>query len=83
VPLPLPLAPLVIVIHDAPLDAVQLHPVATVTATVPVDAVAPTDALVGEIDGVQVRPACVTANVFAAIVSVPVRALVVGFAATL
>ena len=35
-PLPLPLAPLVMVIHDAPLVAVHAQPVAVVTDTVPV-----------------------------------------------
>jgi hypothetical protein len=33
VPLPLPLAPLVTVIHDEALDAVQLHPASLVTLT--------------------------------------------------
>lgn len=35
VPLPLPLAPAVIVIHDVPLDALQLQPVELVTLTLP------------------------------------------------
>lgn len=40
-PVPVPLAPVAIVTHDAPLVAVQLHPavVVTVTAPVPPDAV--------------------------------------------
>jgi len=60
VPLPLPLAPLVIVIHDAAVLAVHAQPVAVVTAIdVPVPAVAGTDWLVGLIDEAQ-EPACVT-----------------------
>ena len=57
----LPLAPAVIVIQLALLVAVQLQPVGAVTATVPVAAA---DEVrfdeVGEIDGVQGTPACVT-----------------------
>jgi hypothetical protein len=47
--LPLPLAPLVTVIHDAELAAVQAHPAPAVTETVPVRASDVTDRLVGEI----------------------------------
>jgi hypothetical protein len=36
VPLPLPVAPAVTVIHEALLDAVQEHPLAAVTETLPV-----------------------------------------------
>jgi hypothetical protein len=46
VPLPLPLAPDVTVIHAALLAAVQAQPAATVTPTVRVDVVAATEALV-------------------------------------
>jgi hypothetical protein len=49
VPLPLPLAPLVMVIHDAALAAVQAHPVAAVVATEPVAATAPSETAVGAI----------------------------------
>src|SRR5262249_28029783 len=42
VPLPLPAAPDVTVIHDTPLVAVHVQPPAAVTATEPVDASAPT-----------------------------------------
>lgn len=55
-PLPLPLAP-VIVIHDDDSLAVQVHPAATVTVTVPDSPVASTDWLDGEIDGAQETPA--------------------------
>jgi hypothetical protein len=46
-PLPLPLAPDVTVIHDAPLLAVQAQPVAEVTAKLPDPPPAATDPLVG------------------------------------
>jgi enterochelin esterase-like enzyme len=46
--LPVPLAPAVIVIQDAPLDAVQEQLLPTVTATVPVPPDATAVALVGE-----------------------------------
>jgi hypothetical protein len=52
-PFPLPFAPLVTVIHDAPLTDVQVHPVATDTATVPVLDPEAIDRSVGEIDGSQ------------------------------
>lgn len=48
-PLPLPLAPLPIVTHEAPLVAVQPHPAAAVTVTEPVPPAAVCDRLVGEI----------------------------------
>ncbi len=48
VPEPVPLAPLVIDIHDTALEAVQLHPAAVVTVTVPVPAAPVTDVAVGE-----------------------------------
>jgi hypothetical protein len=49
----LPDPPLVIVIHEALLTAVQLQPVATVTAMVLDEAVDGAEALVGEIENVQ------------------------------
>jgi hypothetical protein len=48
-PFALPVAPDVTVIHGTPLDAVQAHPVALVTATDPAAAAASTDAFTGEI----------------------------------
>ena len=48
-PFALPVAPVVTVIHGTPLDAVQLHPVALVTATAPVAASASSEAFTGEI----------------------------------
>ena len=47
-PLPVPLAPLVIVTHVTGLVAVQAQPVAAVTLTVPVPPLATTDAEVGD-----------------------------------
>ena len=72
-PLSDPVAPLVRVIHDALLAAVQLQPVATVTVLLPPPAAAVKDWVVGEIDGEQEAAACVTVKVAPAIVSVPVR----------
>ena len=66
------------------LTAVQLQPVPAVTVTVPV--VAADDVRlddVGEIVNVQGTPACVTVNVWPAMVSVPVRDVVPELAATL
>jgi len=71
------------VIQAALLAAVQLQPAATVTGTTPVDAVAPTSTATGEIVGVQLAPDWVSVKVFPAIVIVPVRGVVPGFAATL
>jgi len=73
VPLPLPLAPLVIVIHDVAVLAVHAQPVATVTPTVADPASDATDWL----DGFSVaihEPACETENDWLAIVNVPVLA---------
>lgn len=49
VPLPLPAAPPVIVIHETPLVADHVQPATPVTPTVPVEATPPTVTLVGEI----------------------------------
>src|SRR5262249_58160893 len=53
-----------------------------VTPTVPLPAVAPGDALVASNVNVHGAPACLTVKVCPAIVSVPVRGVVVRFAAT-
>jgi hypothetical protein len=53
VPLPVPLAPPVIVIHDALLVAVHAQPVTLVRATLPVEAAPLTDTLVGESDALH------------------------------
>ena len=52
-PEPLPVAPLVIVTHDAPLVAVQLQPAVVVTVTVPLPPPGANDWLVGEIVNAQ------------------------------
>ena|SRR5438105_3399985 len=82
-PLPAPVAPDVIVIHAALLAAVHVQvDAAAVTPTDPVVAPAPGAALVGDSVNVQGTPACVTVNVWPAIVSVPVRDVALVFAAT-
>jgi hypothetical protein len=82
-PLPLPFAPAVTVIQPALLVAVQPQPVAAVTVIVPVPAASDGFAEVGAMVGEQGAPACVTVKVLPAIVRVPVRELVLGFAVTL
>jgi hypothetical protein len=73
-PLPEPVAPAVTVIHVALLTAVQEHPVVVVTVVDPLAPAAGTDWLEGEIENVHPTPACVTVNVWPAIVAMPVRA---------
>jgi hypothetical protein len=82
-PLPLPLAPLVIVIHVAVVVAVHAQPVAAVTLTVPVSPSEETASDVGAIAGEHEAAAWSTVKVFPPTVTVPVRAVVAGFAATL
>ena len=81
-PEPVRLAPLVIVTHGAPLVAVQLHPVAVVTETLLLAPLADIDWLVDDIMYEQDVPTWVTVKVFPPTVSVPVRGVVPGFAAT-
>ena len=69
-------------IQVALLVAVQLQPVRVVTLTVPLPLLDENSWLVGEIEKVQGTPPCVTVKVWPAIVSVPVRELVLGLAAT-
>ena len=73
-----------IVSHVALLVAVQLQPVPAVTVTV---SLAATDVVkfdeVGALVNVQGAPACVTVKVWPPIVIVPVRDVVLVFAATL
>jgi hypothetical protein len=82
-PFPVPLAPALIVIHASLLVAVHAQPVATVTLTVPDPPPATAFADTGAIVGAQGAPACVTVKVLPPMVTVPVRAVVVGLAATL
>ena len=81
--MPVPVAPALIVIHEALLVAVQPQPVGAVTVTVPLPAADVTLADAAEIVELQGAPACVTVKVLPPIVSVPVRGLVVVFAVTL
>jgi hypothetical protein len=83
VPFPLPLAPLVMVTHDALSDAVHAQPAGMATEMLPVVAPASTDTPVGERVAVHGTPACVTVNVSPAIVTTPVRGEMLGFAAML
>ena len=71
-----------IVIHAALLAAVQAQPAPAVTLTLPLPPEAETDALVGDIEYVH-PPAWFTVNVCPAIVTVPVRWLAPGLAATM
>ena len=59
-PGPVPLAPAVTVTQASLLTAVQKHPAPTLTATVPVAAVALKDALVSESENEQGCPVWVT-----------------------
>jgi hypothetical protein len=81
-PLPGP-PPLASVIHGAELDALQAQLPPVVTLIGRLDAADERTAVVGDTLKVQTTPACVTVNVWPAIVTVPVRAVVLGFAATL
>ncbi len=83
VPLPVPLAPPVIVAQPTAELAVHAQPACVVTATDPVDAGEPTVALVGEMLKVHaVAPAWVTVKVWPPIVSVALRLVVPVLAAT-
>ena len=81
-PLPLPVAPALMVIHEEPLVAVQAQPEGDVTLTLPVPPDEVYEALAGAIAYVHVIPAWVTEKVWPATVSVPVREVVPVFAAT-
>ena len=83
VPLPLPLAPLVMDTHDASSTAVQAHPVGIETAMLPVADAAATDTPVGEMVAVHGMPACVTEKAWPAIVTTPAREKIVVLAAML
>src|SRR6185369_11839336 len=77
-PVPLPVAPPVMVTQSTPLDACHVHPSAAVTTTCPLCAPV-NDAAAGAIAKVQLSPAaplaaCDTVSVCPAIVSGPVRA---------
>jgi hypothetical protein len=63
VPVPEPLAPDVIEIHEAAVVAVHVQPASAATLMLLLAAAAGIDAPTGDIEIVQVCPACVTVNV--------------------
>lgn len=73
VPLPEPLAPAVMVIHEAPLDAVHAQADGSVTETVPWAPLAATEAVRGDSVASHTIPACVIVNVCPPAVMVPLR----------
>ena len=79
----MPVAPALMVIHDALLVAVQAQPVGAVTVTVPLPAADVTLAEADPIVALQGAPACVTVKVLPPMVRVPLRPLVDVLAATL
>ena len=81
--MPLPVAPALIVIHAALLVAVHPQLGDALTVTVPVLAADVTLADVGVSVGAHGAAAWFTVKVLPPIVTVPVRAVVVGFAVTL
>jgi len=81
--LPLPEDAPLIVSQGESLVAVHAQPVAADTGATPVKPDAPTLADVGENVGTHGNPAWVTVKVLPATVSVPVRGVLVVFAATL
>jgi hypothetical protein len=82
VPLPEPLAPDVIVIHESLLTAVQAQPACAVTAELPAPPLGPNCALEGWIEKLHAAAAWSTVKVRPAPVIDPDRGLVVGLAAT-
>ena len=83
VPLPVPLAPPVTVIHEATLAAVQTHEEPDMTRMLPFDALAGTARLVDDSVNVQVGAGCVTVKSRPPTVMVAEREVVVVLAATL
>ena len=82
-PLPVPLLPLVIVIHPALLEAVQAQPLLLAVTAVVADAPPATTVCdAGDAVKLQTKPSCVTANVCPATVSEPDRGPTDVFAAT-
>ena len=81
VPLPLPLAALVIVSQLASLVAVHAQPAVVVTATLAVPPPLTIACVVGAAVKLHAAPLCVTVTVCPATVSVPLRDAVEGLAA--
>ena len=82
-PLPVPVAPVVTVIHVVLLTAVHEQPPGAVTVVLPVPPPATTDWLAGEIVSVQVMPTCVIVALLPPALIVPLRDVVEVFAAAL
>lgn len=80
VPAPLPLAPLLIVTHEAPLAAVQPQPLLAATDTMLLPPLADIDAAAAVSEYEHGAASWVTVNVWPPIVSVPVRVTVPPFA---
>jgi hypothetical protein len=83
VPVPLPVAPPVTVIHGSALAAVHEQPATEVTEMLPGEALAATDKLVDDSVNVHAGAACVTPKARPPTVIVAERAAVVELAATL
>jgi pimeloyl-ACP methyl ester carboxylesterase len=81
VPLPVPEAPLVTVIHLSLVAAVQVQPPGALTATVIVPPAVSTTSAVGEMVYEQARPACAISARCSFTTTAPRRAAVEGFAA--
>src|SRR4029453_12146853 len=82
-PLPVPVAPDVIVIQPPEDVAVQLHPASAVTLKLPVAVLAETEVLAGEIEYEQDCPVWFPLKERPPMVMAPLRDEVVGFAVTL
>ena len=82
-PLPVPVAPAVTVIHASLLVAVQPHPVDALTVTTLEAPAAATVDDIGDSAETHGTPACVTVKVWPPTVTVPVRDALPALAATL
>jgi hypothetical protein len=82
VPLPLPLVPAVTCIHPTLLTAVQVQPAGAVTLTLPNPPPGPKEPDVAESEEVQASPASLAVKVWPAMVSVPLRPLLLTLAFT-
>ena len=83
VPLPVPEAPLFMGMKPSLLTADQAQPACVVTLTVPLPPAETKFCEVGEMEKLQVEPACVTVWTNPPIMMLPIRVLEDGLAATL
>src|SRR6185312_13244974 len=81
VPFPEPAAPAVMESHVSLLVAVHVHPIGALTATSLLPPAAAKAVPPGEIVSLQGTPSCVALNVLPAIVTLPLRGVMPGFAA--